>query len=89
MKSIRTLENAIDVVYNRSIEYPNLHDNFNDIAGHWSIILGHPVSADQVVLCMIALKLSRLSRNPQHADSWVDVAGYSACGAEISGAEGE
>lgn len=37
-----------------------------------------------VAIMMDLLKLARLGTNPEHLDSWVDVAGYAACGAEVS-----
>lgn len=43
---------------------------------------------DQVNLCTL-LKIARLANNPEHMDSWVDLAGYAACGGEISGREKE
>ena len=48
------------------------------IAARWSLTLGHPVTAAQVVLCMIDVKLTRLTRDPKHQDSALDVAGYAA-----------
>jgi len=45
----------------------------------WAPLLGlEEVSAEQVALCMIALKLSRLCENYKR-DSLVDVAGYALC----------
>lgn len=46
----------------------------NDDAGY--------VDAHHIAMLMIALKLSRLCHGPGKLDSWVDVAGYAACGAE-------
>ena len=37
----------------------------------------------QVVLCMIDLKLARLSHDPKHRDSVLDVIGYAALLPEI------
>lgn len=37
----------------------------------------------QVALCMIDLKLTRLTYDPRHADSVVDVIGYAALLREI------
>jgi len=37
-----------------------------------------------VALMMALLKIARLKGNPIHGDSWVDLAGYAACGAESS-----
>jgi hypothetical protein len=30
------------------------------------------------------LKIARLKNSPNHRDSWVDIAGYAACGAECA-----
>lgn len=35
------------------------------------------------VVTMIMVKLARLAYNPRHFDSWVDIAGWGACGAEV------
>lgn len=42
-------------------------------------LLGHDVS-----VIMVALKLSRLTWSPTHRDSWLDIAGYAACGSETA-----
>lgn len=66
------------VTGNREKTYGGPHVNFPRIAAVWSAILGHPVTAEQVCLCMAGLKLVRLSNNPQHRDSQVDLCGYVA-----------
>jgi hypothetical protein len=38
-----------------------------------------------VALMMAWLKIVRASGNPGHEDSFVDLAGYAACGAELAG----
>ena len=58
--------------------------NHERIAEMWSAILGIDVKAEEVALCMIAVKMSRLCQTPQHEDSWVDIAGYAALGGEIA-----
>ena len=40
-----------------------------------------------VAVMMALLKVARLSNSPNHMDSWVDLAGYAACGGEIAGKE--
>lgn len=40
-------------------------------------------------MAMMALKLSRLTWSPERQDSWMDVAGYSACGWECVEGENE
>ena len=53
------------------------------IAARWSLTLGRPVTPEQVVLCMIDLKLARLAADPLHRDSLVDVIGYAALLPEV------
>lgn len=45
------------------------------------------VNPEDVVVMMALLKIARLANNPEHMDSWVDLAGYAACGGEIAGRE--
>lgn len=40
----------------------------------------------QVALMLAELKVVRAWGNPTHADNWCDLAGYAACGGELSGA---
>jgi hypothetical protein len=40
--------------------------------------LSFEVEPEQVALCMVGVKLARLSHNWSHADSIKDVAGYAA-----------
>jgi hypothetical protein len=58
---------------------------FQRIADLWSVFLGVTITPAQVAELMILFKLARLSANPQHADSWIDIAGYAACGGEVAG----
>ena len=60
----------------REGEYGNAQEMFDKIAARWSITLGHTITARQVALCMIDLKLSRLSVDLNHDDSMIDAAGY-------------
>ena len=46
------------------------------IARVWSGILNFQVSAHDVALCMVALKLVRASVNPTEPDSYTDAKGY-------------
>ena len=45
-----------------------------------------PPGASQVALCLAQLKIARLIQSPEHPDSWVDLAGCAALGAEVAGA---
>jgi Domain of unknown function (DUF6378) len=70
---------------NKSYSHPKI--DYDCTAKLWSAILGHEVTAYQAALCMIAVKLSRASRNVGHRDSLVDICGYATCADEITQAE--
>ena len=77
----------------REQDYGTPEDSFNIIADLWAVYLkGCGVSIDfleshDVAIMMALLKIARISENPQHMDSWVDLAGYASCGGEIAGKE--
>lgn len=77
------LRQAAAVVANRRETYGEPAPAMEAIAKRWSITLGQPVTAAQVALCLIDLKLARLSHDPNHLDSLVDVAGYAAVLREV------
>lgn len=81
------LKDAEATIADRGKEYGTVAENFDRTALIWSAILGKPVTREQVALCMIGLKLARLSYDPKSEDGWVDAAGYAACGGEASKAE--
>lgn len=56
------------------------------IAALWSADLGLTLDAADVARLMALLKLARVRSSPADADSWIDVAGYAALGAELAGA---
>lgn len=68
----------------RTQNYGPPEQGFKNIAEIWSVILGTPITSAQVAQCMVGLKLARLIQSPGHKDSWVDIAGYAACGWEAS-----
>ena len=53
-------------------------DEFTRMAAMWSAILGNEVSAEQVGMCMITVKLSRECRRPDR-DKRADIANYAEC----------
>jgi|TARA_R110000744_G_scaffold319613_1_gene425910 hypothetical protein len=72
------LRKAAEVIEERGAEYGDASTNTQRIADMWSVILKTEVAAENVVLCMIAVKISRLIESPKHEDSAVDIAGYAA-----------
>ena len=67
----------------RAKEYGPARKNHERIAQIWSIILEQDITPEQVVACMVGLKLARLSEDITKDDSWVDIIGYAALGGEI------
>ncbi len=74
------------VLRDRAATHGAPEDSFARLAAVWSVRLGVTVTAAQVALLLIDLKVERAWGNPGHADNWVDIAGYGACGGEVSGA---
>lgn len=60
---------------NRGADYGHPLDDFARTAKMWSAILGVTVTAEQVGLCMCALKISRQC-NKHKDDNLIDLAGY-------------
>ena len=74
------MKQAEKLVYgDRQQDYGHPKHDFQRTAAMWSAILGHLIKPEQVPLCMIAVKLSRLVKSPDKMDSVVDIAGYSEC----------
>jgi len=53
------------------------------IARVWSVLIDKEINAHQVCLLLAAMKMVRAAVNPEYTDSWIDMAGYAALGAEI------
>ncbi len=83
MNRTELLENATVALSDRGSAYGDASDNFQRIADMWSVILNRRVTMKQVALCMSAVKMARLIETPDHADSWIDLAGYAALGVEV------
>ena len=84
MNGAMLLPHSAGVIEHRERIYGPPEESLTAIAARWSLVLGIDVSAAQVALCLIDLKLARLTRDPSHLDSIVDVAGYAACLREVT-----
>lgn len=68
----------------REQDYGSPEDNFKTIANLWSAYLGKTISPIDVAMCMALLKIARIRSGTGTMDSFVDLAGYAACGGEIA-----
>jgi len=91
----KILQQALEIVTkDRNTDYGNPEDNFATIAAYWTHYLqsvglllnneGDRLTSTNVAAMMILMKVSRLATSPTKEDHWVDIAGYSACGAECA-----
>lgn len=78
----------------RETDYGTPEDNFKTIAELWKTYLrracvdeagGVYIDANDVAMMMTLLKIARIAAGGGKADSWIDLAGYAACGAECEG----
>lgn len=78
----------------RETDYGTPEDNFETIAKLWETYLrracvdeagGVYIDANDVAMMMALLKIARIAAGDGKADSWIDLAGYAACGAECEG----
>lgn len=77
---LREAESLVDG--ERNIQYGSPSQDFERTAALWTAYLDGKryLEAHDVAVMMILLKASRLRWSPTKRDSWVDVAGYAACG---------
>ncbi|MCD8354170.1 MAG: DUF6378 domain-containing protein [Clostridiales bacterium] len=71
----------------RETDYGRPEDNFAVIARLWSTYLDCEIDNLDVANMMILQKMGRITSGTATADSYVDIAGYAACGCEIATAE--
>ena len=83
MTAEESLAHAAALVTRRRRQYGASADLFERVAVRWSQVLGTKVSPAQVLVCLIDLKVARLTHDPRHLDSITDIAGYAGCLAEV------
>ena len=79
----------------RDEQYGSPEDSFRIIADLWVPYLKEKcvsrgaivdIEPEDVAAMMVLFKMARVATGSYSADSWVDAAGYAACGGEIGGA---
>lgn len=78
------LEEARNLIYgDRAETHGDAKDNFGNIAGLWSVYLGHTVTAEDVALMMTLMKIARTKSGDVNMDDIIDAIGYLALGGEL------
>lgn len=72
------------VLKDRNETHGEPEDNFGRIAELWSAYKRVQFNATDVAAMMALMKVARIAQSPSHRDSWIDLAGYAACGAGIA-----
>lgn len=79
------LKKADEIVNgHREQDYGTPERNFQMIAKLWSVYIGIEVTAVDVAMLMILMKSARIKTGTMTEDSFIDLAGYAACGGEIA-----
>lgn len=68
----------------REQDYGSPENNFQVIADLWSAYKDVDFTATDVAMMMALLKIARIRSGTATEDSFVDLAGYAACGGEIA-----
>ena len=87
-EALDVLEEAKDLIYGqRADDYGDAQSNFQRMADLVNPIIKKAdgnLTATDMALLMIQVKIARLQETPDHEDSWIDIAGYAALGAQIA-----
>lgn len=85
MKRAEILDTAKECVCGqREQDYGSPEDNFQTIANLWTAYMGVGFNSIDVAMMMALLKIARIRSGTGTDDSFVDLAGYAACGGEIT-----
>lgn len=78
-------EAAAAITGAREDTYGGPEQSFLTIAKLWSAYLDRFIETQDVAAMLALLKVARIKHSEgRHYDSWVDLAGYAACGAECA-----
>ncbi len=84
MKSNQVLNRASVLVQGqREKDYGDKKENHNNIAKLWSAYLGISVTAHDVALMMVLLKMARTKLGQVSEDTYIDMSAYGAIAGEI------
>lgn len=96
-KDRRVREEVLDqakslVVGDRNAQYGEPYDDFLKVADAlnaygYSGPGGRKIMPRDIPFFQVLVKLSRIVQSPTKMDSWIDLAGYAACGAEVADVE--
>lgn len=85
MTRAEILDKAKEIVTkDRNDQYGEPEDSFQIIAELWTAFFGLKFTKEDVAVMMLLLKVARIRSGHSKNDSWIDIAGYAACGGELA-----
>ena len=84
MKRDEILRNAAAVATARDIEYGTPNVSMLRLAKLWTEYLGYPIDPHEVAICMLLVKVSRISEQAEHKDSYIDIINYATIAGELA-----
>lgn len=86
MRYNETMQKALDAFADRGAQYGDIEDTFQAAASLASIMLRKNITPRDVTMITHALKLARISKDPGHADSYIDGVNYLAFSLQFTSA---
>jgi hypothetical protein len=81
------LSTSIDIIGSRAEEYGDASQSFSRASTIASTMLDKTITAYDVSIVLMAVKMARIAQNKTHMDSYVDLAAYTAFAAQFSNAK--
>jgi len=78
------LTESTRLLYDRGLQYGDPTANHIRIAQLWSAYLNRGIEPHEVAICMALVKISRLSEQATHHDSYADAISYMAIAGHIA-----
>lgn len=84
MKHTEIINQALQLLKPRGDVYGTVRENHERIARIANELTNGKLTARDVALVLVAVKLSRLAQSPDHADSYVDAINYLSFAGEFA-----
>lgn len=84
MKHTDIIAEATKVLAPRGAVYGSVRDNHERIALLASLLTNMNLTAHNIAMILVAVKLSRIMQSPDHADSYVDAVNYLSFAGEFA-----
>jgi hypothetical protein len=81
------LSTSIDIIGSRAEEYGDASQSFSRASTIASTMLDKTITAYDVSIVLMAVKMARIAQNKTHMDSYVDLAAYTGFAAQFSNAK--